>query len=145
MLVILSDVVNSMQELISNSSAQINYQALSPDIVILGHPTWIAHIWINLISNACKYGGSSPMITISAESEQDMVRFTIRDNGPGIPSNKLNLVFEPFSRFAPDKAGTGIGLTTVKMLIEKMGGNIEVESDSTGTTFWFTLRKSRTL
>lgn len=139
---ILSEIVNWMQEFITDTSAQINYSAVAEDIEIRGRPIWIQHIWMNLISNACKYGGQSPIITISAEDLQHMVRFTVSDNGPGIPQEKLHLVFEPFSRFSPEKSGSGIGLTTVKVLVEKMGGNIGVESNPAGTTFWFTLRKS---
>lgn len=108
---------------------------------IWGKSTWIEHIWANLLSNACKYGGNPPMIHISAHQQEESVRFSVKDNGPGIPQDKLEFIFQPFTRLYDDRqrSGTGIGLTIIKLLIDKQDGDVGVESDANGTTFWFTL------
>jgi signal transduction histidine kinase len=142
----LDNAIVAMQSLLAQTSATTRYDVRFEDLPpVLGHITWVEHIWANFISNACKYGGSPPEITIGAEILEDAVRFTIRDNGLGIPAEKLHLIFEPFTRLTTQgeqRSGTGIGLTTVKLLIQKLGGDVGVQCNTDGCAFWFTLRKS---
>lgn len=145
---VLDSVVNTMQPMLDSRSAQMAFgQGLGELPPVQGNPVWIEHIWANLISNAYKYGGTPPQIAIDAESVDDSVRFSIRDNGPGIPTDKINLIFEPFTRLnlsGNKQSGTGIGLTTVRLLLQKLGGMVGVESGPHGSTFWFTLPRFRT-
>lgn len=96
----------------------------------------------NLISNAVKFGGDSPRITISSrQNEQEWV-FAIADNGIGIPSPQRDRIFEPFVRGHSKKkfSGSGIGLSVCKAVVEKHGGRIWVESEEgKGSTFYFTV------
>lgn len=139
-------VVDELAELLQNHNADIIYDlSLNRSTLVRGESTWVAHIWANLISNACKYGGASPTITLAADDLGNQIRFTIQDNGQGIPEDKLALVFEPFIRLdehKPRLSGTGIGLTTVKMLVERLNGKVGVESSTSGSIFWFTLQKA---
>lgn len=110
--------------------------------LLWGNSIWVEHIWSNLLSNACKYGGIPPHISIDAIVNADSVRFSVRDNGSGVPQDKLDDIFEAFVRLdTPDRkrVGTGIGLTIIRQLVEKQQGEVGVESDAEGTTFWFSL------
>jgi len=94
-------------------------------------------ILLNLINNSVdameKNGGE---LTISTYSEGDVIGIKVSDNGPGIPEANLSRIFEPFFTTKPLGKGTGLGLSICYGIIQKMGGQIDVESviDS-GTTF----------
>ena len=94
-------------------------------------------IILNLINNSVdameKKGGE---LTITTYSEGDVIGIKVSDNGPGIPESNLSRIFEPFFTTKPVGKGTGLGLSICYGIIQKMGGQIEVESviDS-GTTF----------
>ena len=94
-------------------------------------------ILLNLINNSVdameKKGGE---LTITTYSEEDGIGIKVSDNGPGIPEANLSRIFEPFFTTKPVGKGTGLGLSICYGIIQKMGGQIEVESviDS-GTTF----------
>ena len=94
-------------------------------------------ILLNLINNSVdameKKGGE---LTITTYSEEDSIGIKVSDNGPGIPEANLSRIFEPFFTTKPVGKGTGLGLSICYGIIQKMGGQIEVESviDS-GTTF----------
>jgi two-component system NtrC family sensor kinase len=94
-------------------------------------------ILLNLINNSVdameKKGGE---LTITTYSEEDSIGIKVSDNGPGIPESNLSRIFEPFFTTKPVGKGTGLGLSICYGIIQKMGGQIEVESviDS-GTTF----------
>lgn len=145
---VLDSVVNTMRPILDSHGAQLQLsQSLDEVPLVQGNPIWVEHIWTNLISNAYKYGGTPPQIAINAEPVDDSVRFSVRDNGPGIPADKLNLIFKPFTRLNLNnnkQSGTGIGLTTVRLLMEKLGGSVGVESGVHGSLFWFTLPRFRT-
>ena len=99
---------------------------------------------LNLFSNAIKYnseGGSVSLRILSTEFGR--LRLSISDTGPGIPSEHLESLFQPFNRLGAengDVEGTGIGLTITRRLVEMMGGSVGVESQiGVGSTFWIEL------
>ena len=105
--------------------------------------TQIGHVFSNLLSNALRYTVPGGQITVSAEVEEQMVRFFVTDTGSGIPHQFLQRIFEQFFR-VPDQqseTGAGLGLAIAKEIVEAHGGNINVESqEGKGTTFSFTLK-----
>lgn len=122
------------------------YQAtiVVPDTwpVALGYVPWIEVVWTNYLSNAMKYGGKPPRIEIGATVEQEgMVRFWVRDNGPGLTPDEQSRLFVPFTRLAPSLVeGNGVGLSIVQRIIERLGGQISVESEAgQGSIFSFSL------
>jgi PAS domain S-box-containing protein len=110
----------------------------------LGHAPWIEEIWVNYLTNAIKYGGSPPKISVGADLiRESVVRFWIKDNGNGISPENQHLLFQKYMRLEPDRAeGYGLGLSIVKRIIDKLGGEAGVESTGKkgeGALFWFEL------
>ena len=115
---------------------------------LLGHATHLMHIFTNLFSNAIKFMGSqeAPRITVTYERVTEGVevhhRFSIADNGMGIPADYIGSVFRLFTRVPTEEdiPGTGIGLASVQRIIRSLGGTIDIESrEGEGTTVSFTL------
>lgn len=104
--------------------------------------TRFKQIVVNLISNAIKYNIPNGSVTISASTSEEEVEFTISDTGIGIPFEKQEKLFTPFTRFAEDASnieGTGIGMTITKQLVEAMAGTIHFTSkEQQGSSFTIT-------
>ena len=113
----------------------------------VGHAPWIEEIWVNYISNGCKYGGVPPRLELGAQILADgWVRFWVRDNGMGVSPEERSRLFTPFTRLGQVRArGHGLGLSIVRSIVDKLGGQVGVESEDTpgrGSTFSFTLPAS---
>lgn len=109
---------------------------------VLGHDTWVEGVWVNYLSNALKYGGRPPRVELGWTAQADgMVRFWVHDNGPGLTPEEQAQLFTPFTRLQRARAkGHGVGLSIVRRILEKLGGQVGVESEiGAGSTFWFTL------
>jgi PAS domain S-box-containing protein len=97
----------------------------------------------NLVGNAVKFSGSGSLVKVQVKrSEADHARFSIEDNGPGIPEDKQHLLFMKFKQLdASDSRrqdGTGLGLAICKAIVAQHHGKIGVESlPGQGSTFWF--------
>jgi two-component system, NtrC family, sensor histidine kinase KinB len=105
----------------------------------------IGHVFSNLLSNALRYTAPGGKISITAQAEEQMVRFTVTDTGSGIPNQFLQRIFEQFFRVPDQKneTGTGLGLAIAKEIVEAHGGTINVESqEGQGATFSFTLKRA---
>jgi signal transduction histidine kinase len=110
--------------------------------VAVGYPPWIEAIWTNYISNALKYGGRPPRIELGADSRSNgTIRFWVRDNGKGLTPEEQASLFAEFTRLDETRAeGHGLGLSIVRRIIEKSGGQVGVESEvGQGSLFYFTL------
>jgi len=112
--------------------------------VALGYAPWVEAVWTNYINNALKYGGQPPRVELGARTQEDgWVRFWVRDNGPGLTPEDQERLFTPFERLHQIRiAGQGLGLSIVRRIMEKLGGQVGVESDGVpgqGSTFYFTL------
>ena len=84
---------------------------------------------MNLLSNAFKFTSEGGEISLSLWKKETVYGFTIRDNGIGIPAEKLSRIFERFYQVDDNQKGSGIGLSLVKLLIDKHRGSIEVVSE----------------
>jgi two-component system sensor histidine kinase/response regulator len=108
----------------------------------LGHAPWVEVVWANYISNAIKYGGRPPHIELGATAQDDgMVRFWVRDRGAGLTPEEQTRLFTPFTRLDQVHVkGHGLGLSIVRRIVEKLGGQVGVESRvGQGSVFSFTL------
>lgn len=104
----------------------------------------LKQVLFNLLSNAIKYNRDGGSVEISARAaDADCIRIEIRDEGPGIPAERMEELFEPFNRLdrgQDEVEGTGIGLTITRHLVDLMGGAIGVNSSpGSGSTFWIEL------
>ncbi|MFH6958459.1 ATP-binding protein [Flavobacterium aquidurense] len=146
---LLFNIQSSLKEL---ATANKNYFNLEIDKAIpdnlIGDPTKISQIILNLINNALKFtqnGNVNVIAKLYAITEENAtVYFEIVDTGIGIPEDKLQTVFESFSQGSIEVnrkyGGTGLGLTIVKKLIELLGGEIKLKSEvGKGSTFTFKL------
>ena len=135
--------------MIQEYQAEIQLPARWPEA--MGYGPWVEEVWVNYLSNALKYGGPRPCIELGATvlgqggtvvvSNGPSVRFWIRDNGPGLTEVEQERVFLPFVRSeACDVDGHGLGLAIVRRIVEKMDGEVGVESQpGSGCVFSFTL------
>ncbi len=142
-----SDIIVQVQERLANMAKQYNAEIILPTEwpVAIGFAPWVAEIWTNYISNAIKYGGTPPRIELGGALEADnRVRFWVRDNGEGIPENKLPFLFDKFNRLGDVRIeGHGLGLSIAKRIAEKLGGHVDVVSIvGQGSTFSFFLPAS---
>ncbi len=117
-------------------SAQIDVDV--GDLAVLGTREGLEHVVQNLIDNAVKYGGNTP-VTVRATKTADHVRLSIEDAGPGIPKGHEDRIFERFYRIdagrSRDQGGTGLGLAIVKSHVEAMGGRVWFEHAEPGARF----------
>jgi two-component system phosphate regulon sensor histidine kinase PhoR len=118
-----------------------------PELNVCVDPSRLEQLFSNLVDNAIKYGGDDGSVLVGVRSvNEGQIEVFVRDDGPGIPAEALERVFERFYRV--DKArsrqegGTGLGLSIVKHIVLSHGGKIWAESKpGAGATFIFTLRQ----
>jgi len=137
---IVAGALNRLGHLIKEYGAQVDCPSGWP--AALGYAPWVEEIWANYLSNAIKYGGRPPRVELGASPESDgMIRFWARDNGPGLPHQLRDRLFQPFNRAVhPGRPGHGFGLSIVSTIAEKLGGHAGVESElGQGSLFFFTL------
>lgn len=146
---IIAEVLQRLAPMIDQYQAEVTLPDAWP--TALGYAPWIEEVWINYINNALKYGGQLPQVQIgvSASSVEDcagsdarpMIRFWVRDNGPGLTSPQCAQLFTPFTRLGQNHVeGHGLGLSIVQRIVEKIGGTVGVASEvGKGSTFSFTL------
>lgn len=107
----------------------------------------IEQVMLNLIENAIKYGNEDGKVIVHFNEGKKFVEVSVRDNGPGIPQEHLNRIFERFYRVdksrSKERGGTGLGLAIVKHIINAHNTKIAVMSKpDKGTTFSFKLEKA---
>ncbi len=120
----------------------------------LGYGPWVEEVWVNYISNAIRYGGRPPRVELGAEllpgpptaeegAQAEMVRFWVRDNGRGLTPEEQIRLFIPFTQLAQVRVeGHGLGLSIVRRIMEKLGGQVGIESEGVpgkGCVFSFSL------
>ncbi|MFV5703738.1 ATP-binding protein [Flavobacterium sp. XS2P12] len=147
---LLEDIQNSLKEIasINNNKFNLEIDSSIPDYLI-GDPTKLSQIMLNLINNALKFtknGSVSVIVKLhSLKDKNATLYFEVTDTGIGIPADKLQSVFDSFSQGSIEinrkYGGTGLGLTIVKKLIKILGGRINLSSVvGKGSSFSFELQ-----
>jgi signal transduction histidine kinase/CheY-like chemotaxis protein len=144
---LMEEVVQILSDRARENNLTLTFSCSDDVPMLLGDPLRLKQILLNLAGNAVKFSSNGKIFlrteTLSRVTENKVrLRFSIEDNGPGIPVDKLDIIFEKFTQldeFSTKKyAGTGLGLAICKRLVEKMGGKIGVESTlGKGSVFWF--------
>jgi len=144
---ILEEVAREVRPAAEAASAELRVDPFSPTSLACT-PGALTSVISNMLGNAVKYIAQSASvprrISVHVVDLDQAVRVEIQDNGPGLPAGSEGLVFEPFYRLADHHVpGIGIGLATVRRIVEAYGGRIGVRSKAgEGSTFWFELRKA---
>ncbi|MCX8104900.1 MAG: ATP-binding protein [Ignavibacterium album] len=151
---LLNECIEDSLELISSKAAEKDieiFYRMTDDVpqIIIGDVTRLRQILTNLVGNAVKFTSKGEVeISVSVdESEGDnyKLKFIVRDTGIGIPKDKMDRLFKPFSQVDSSTTrsygGTGLGLVISKKLVEMMGGEIKVESEEGfGSKFIFSIK-----
>jgi signal transduction histidine kinase len=142
----MADLVAGSKERLLTMIQDQQAEIVGPDKwpVALGYGPWIEEVWTNYISNAIKYGGDPPRVEVGATTHDNgKIQFWVRDNGPGLTPEEQERLFTPFTRLHQVRAkGHGLGLSIVHRIVEKLGGEVGVESEGVpgqGSIFSFTL------
>jgi len=142
---VLDECLSLVQTMAENQGIEIIVaEGFDKPVVIRSDYTRARQALLNLISNAVKYNRENGKIVLNCYvATNGMLRISVTDTGEGISKDKLDELFQPFSRLGAENTeieGTGIGLVITKQIIESMGGRIDVESEiGKGTTFWIEL------
>lgn len=139
---VLGDAVDLARPLAEHRGVDISVHTTScgADTYVLADRQRLLQVLLNLLSNATKYNTRTGRVDISVTRAGDgRAEISVTDTGPGIRSEDIGRVFEPFDRLGAEHSGvegTGVGLTLSKHLVERMGGEIAVESTvAVGSTF----------
>jgi signal transduction histidine kinase len=137
-------IVTTSRKRLSMLLSEYQGQIIAPDFwpVAVGYAPWVEEVWVNYLSNGLKYGGSFPELTLGTETQADgMIRFWVRDNGLGIEPADQDKLFVEFTRLDEIRVqGYGLGLSIVRRIVEKLGGQAGVNSrPGHGSEFYFTL------
>jgi signal transduction histidine kinase len=140
---IVASVLEDLEPTLLARNAQVTVGALP---IVDSDDQQLYSVLLNLLSNAVKYARPDvpPVIEVSAERRDTSWRISVQDNGIGIPTAEHDRVFGLFMRVETSVDGSGIGLATVKRIVEAHGGRIGISPvDGPGTTVWFEMPHAR--
>ncbi len=145
MATLIAESLTRLNDLIIETRAEVVFPDTWP--VAVGYAPWIEEVWVNYISNALKYGGRAdvglpPRVELGFDAPLGgKVRFWVCDNGYGLSAEEQSCLFAPFTRLHQLRIeGHGLGLSIVRRIVEKLNGDVGVESAvGRGSRFWFTL------
>jgi signal transduction histidine kinase len=146
------DIGKAWDSALYQAASQINQthariETIEPLRTALAHEATLGQCLTNLLSNALKFvsPGVKPRVRCRSEERDDRIRVWIEDNGIGIAPNQCERAFRVFERLHGSRySGTGIGLSIVRKGIERMGGQVGIESEpGKGSRFWIELAKAK--
>lgn len=140
---LVGEVLDSMQPLAESAGVKLD-AAAAARVRVVADPDRILQVLTNLVSNAVKFSSPGGTVSVRVAARRYDVLVSVRDEGRGIPSDKLEAVFERFQQVdssdARQKGGTGLGLPIARSIVQLHGGRLWAESElGKGSTFSFTL------
>ncbi|HEX4341126.1 MAG TPA: ATP-binding protein [Polyangiaceae bacterium] len=136
--------VEASRPYVDRSGHELRVTVPEPALMLDADLTRLAQVVSNLLNNSSKYTTPGGVIELSTQRHGDEVTIEVRDNGVGIPQDRISDVFEMFSQvdrtFERTHGGLGIGLALVRSLVEMHGGAVSAVSDGVGTGSTFTVR-----
>lgn len=139
---LMTQAAEVMQAMAEKAGVTLSVSPLSA--ILWADPDRVLQTLTNLLSNAIKFSPSGATVWLIAMCQGEDIVFQVRDQGRGIPSDKLESIFERFQQVdvsdCRDKGGTGLGLAICRSIVQQHGGRIWAESAlEQGSTFFFTL------
>jgi signal transduction histidine kinase len=132
------EVTADVAPLVVGAGYELALDAPERTVSVIGDRLSLSRVLTNLIQNAMAHGQGRGLITVDVCVDGG---FAVSDQGPGIPEQERQRVFEPFYRVRPSSKGTGLGLHLVQEIVTRHGGRIEVaEADGGGARFQVQLR-----
>ncbi|MGC3872253.1 ATP-binding protein [Halomonas sp. GXIMD04776] len=145
---VIQDVIETLSSAARQGNVAVECDDCAEDLRVRADYTRLKQVLLNLLSNAIKYNSHPGHVHIDYRRRSERVRVTVSDTGPGVPTERHDELFQPFSRLDAEHGaieGTGIGLSLTKKLVERMAGTIGVESRvGQGSHFWFELPMAMT-
>ena len=143
---IISETITNNEPLMSSKNIEF-FSSLDENLPIYADRKYVLEILTNLILNSYDFVSEKGVIEVGATKQDAFVTFFVKDNGKGIPKDKIDNIFKPYGKIVSDMkrnfGGTGLGLAVSKALVEGMGGKIWVESEvDKETTFYFLVPSS---
>jgi PAS domain S-box-containing protein len=147
---LINELLDSISPFARKKNIQIEFNHKPPaTLYVRADRQRLKQVLLNLMNNAVKYNRDDGKVLIQTDrnksnnNENELIRISVFDNGPGISSENLEKLFIPFERIGADHTdveGTGLGLTVVKKLTELMSGHVGVDSEEgMGSCFWVEL------
>jgi signal transduction histidine kinase len=140
---LIQDALETLRPLAEMSQIALEARADYHLPAVLGDAEHIRRVLINLADNALKFSPPGGHVRASARRDGEFVEFSVADDGPGIPIEYRERIFDRYMQVpgrTGRRRGTGLGLTYCRMVVERHGGNIRVEaSPEGGSNFLFTL------
>jgi PAS domain S-box-containing protein len=142
---LVSDAVTPLESAFHDRGIELQLDVPVETPPVLADLARIDHVFSNLLTNALKFTAPGGHVRISAETEEEFVRFIVEDTGIGIPTEYLGRIFERFFRVPRENqpGGAGLGLAIAKEIVEAHGGKIAAASqEGRGSRFSFTLQRA---
>jgi two-component system sensor histidine kinase FlrB len=142
---VVEEALSSCDGILEASGAEITTNKINPGLTILAAPTELSSVIANVIQNAIQVCEAKPAIEVWAGAiNQHMMLIRVSDNGPGISSDVIDQVFDPF--FTTRAAGTGLGLAVLASVVQRHGGTVHAANrESGGAQFTILLPVESTL
>jgi len=141
---VIQQAVEVARPLIDAAGHKLSIELPREPIYLNADRARLAQVFGNLLNNSCKYTRPAGTVSLSAEQTDGEVVVRVKDNGAGIPADKLDSIFDMFMQVdrssERSQGGLGIGLTLVKRLTEMHGGSVEAKSDGEGKGSEFIVR-----
>jgi len=130
----INEFIQEILDLYESSKVRIKYDNVKGSLIVSLDKNKLRQVFINLIENSIDALESTkkPLIYISVIKRMKTLIFKISDNGPGVPSELINRVFEPY--VTSKTKGTGLGLAIVYKIIDEHNGDIKILNDKKGGT-----------
>jgi signal transduction histidine kinase len=123
-------VVADLAPLAIAAGYEISFESDADKIARQGSPFALTRAISNLVRNAIDHGGNAGMISVAVSADGQV---EVADQGPGIPPDQRELVFEPFYRVTPRSTGAGLGLSLVRQIVTNHGGRVTIDGEAGGT------------
>jgi len=136
---LLAQALPMVERLAAERGVQVQALPVPAGLFLRGDPTRLTQVLVNLLTNAIKYNRAGGSVRVELVREDGVAALRVSDDGIGMSADQVSQAFEPFNRAGVDHdgvEGTGIGLTIVRALVERMGGQVAVRSaPGTGSVF----------